>query len=300
MKRSSAIITLFFAFCILHFAFAAPAQSTNGSPRRRLLLDFGWKFHLGDEWGTAELLAKAGQSAGPAATRFNDGAWRSLNLPHDWAVELPFVQNAYRAHGFKPVGPGYTNNSVGWYRRSFPLPPKTATSASGWNWTALSAIPVSSSTATSSAIMKAAMTLTGMTSPTWPTAAAATSWPSAWMLPNSKAGSMKAPAFTAMSGSLKPVLWPSPRMERSFTPNSPTMFLAAPPPSRSKPRFAIPKPMPPTPPCSAASSTPTARRSPSPTKPPLSTPCPSKPFCKPPRSRPPSSGPRKNRACANW
>ncbi len=122
MKRSSAIITSFFAFCILHFAFAAPAQSSNGSPRRRLLMDFGWKFHLGDDWGTAERLAKAGQSAGPAAPRFNDSAWRSLNLPHDWAVELPFDQQASLNHGFKPVGPGYTNNSVGWYRRSFPLP----------------------------------------------------------------------------------------------------------------------------------------------------------------------------------
>ena len=83
MKQSSAIITSFFAFCVLHFAFPVSAQSTNESPRRRLLMDFGWKFHLGDDWGATERLAKAGQSAGPAAARFNDSAWRSLNLPHD-------------------------------------------------------------------------------------------------------------------------------------------------------------------------------------------------------------------------
>jgi beta-galactosidase len=125
MKPKSPLLILFFAFCILHFAFPGPsasAQSTTNSPRQRLLLDFGWKFHLGDDWGTAERLDKAGQSTGPANPHFSDLAWRSLNLPHDWAVELPFDQNADSDHGFKPVGPGYTNNSVGWYRRSFALP----------------------------------------------------------------------------------------------------------------------------------------------------------------------------------
>ncbi|HXR06242.1 MAG TPA: glycoside hydrolase family 2 TIM barrel-domain containing protein, partial [Candidatus Acidoferrum sp.] len=109
----------------MHFAFSIPsasAQTANDSPRRRLLLDFGWKFHLGDDWGTAERLDKAGRSAGPAAARFNDSSWRSLNLPHDWAVELPFDQNASLNHGFKPVGPGFASNNVGWYRRSFLLP----------------------------------------------------------------------------------------------------------------------------------------------------------------------------------
>ena len=100
----------------------ASAASTNASPRQRLLMDFGWKFHLGDDWGAAERLDKAGQSAGPAQPAFDDSAWRTLNLPHDWAVELPFDQRADPGHAFKPIGPNYAGSSVGWYRRSFRLP----------------------------------------------------------------------------------------------------------------------------------------------------------------------------------
>jgi len=91
-------------------------------PRERLLMDFGWKFHLGDEWGLNENLAKAGQSDGPAALKFNDTTWREVNLPHDWAVELPFDKHANYDHGYKPLGPGYSTNSIAWYRREFTLP----------------------------------------------------------------------------------------------------------------------------------------------------------------------------------
>ncbi|MGA3179589.1 MAG: beta-galactosidase GalA [Verrucomicrobiota bacterium] len=101
---------------------SAQAAATNDSPRQRLLMDLGWKFQLGDNWGTGERLDKAGQSTGPASPNFNDLAWRPVNLPHDWAVELPFDAKADASHGFKPVGPGFPGNSVGWYRRSFPLP----------------------------------------------------------------------------------------------------------------------------------------------------------------------------------
>ena len=44
-----------------------------------------------------------------------------MNLPHDWAVELPFDPKADAGHGFKPVGPGFPTNSVAWYRRTFEL-----------------------------------------------------------------------------------------------------------------------------------------------------------------------------------
>ncbi|HUA38558.1 MAG TPA: beta-galactosidase GalA [Candidatus Sulfopaludibacter sp.] len=90
--------------------------------RERLLLDFGWKFHLGNEWGAAINWAKAGTGSGPASTSFSDASWRTVNLPHDWAVELPFDRTADSGHGFKPVGPGFPQTSVAWYRRSFELP----------------------------------------------------------------------------------------------------------------------------------------------------------------------------------
>lgn len=41
-----------------------------------------------------------------------------LDLPHDWAVELPFVPNFdVMAHGYKPVGGLFPETSIGWYRK---------------------------------------------------------------------------------------------------------------------------------------------------------------------------------------
>jgi len=103
------------------FQTAAGAFAAD-SPREKLLLDFGWKFHLGNEWGIGQSLAKAGTGSGPADIWFSDASWRTVNLPHDWAVELPFDPNADGSHGFHPVGPGFPQNSVAWYRRTFALP----------------------------------------------------------------------------------------------------------------------------------------------------------------------------------
>jgi beta-galactosidase len=115
---------------------AAGAVRAADAPRERLLMDAGWKFHLGEEprWGNGEDLAKVGSSTGPAAgaargrggRTFNDSSWRTVNLPHDWAIELPFDQNANLDHGFKPLGPGFATNSIGWYRKSFVLPKEDA------------------------------------------------------------------------------------------------------------------------------------------------------------------------------
>ncbi len=105
---------------------ASPAVAADTGPRERLLADFGWRFHLGNEWGTAQNLAKAGSGYGPASVDFSDASWRQVDLPHDWAVELPFDAKADAAHGFKPVGDGFPQNSVGWYRRTFELPKSDA------------------------------------------------------------------------------------------------------------------------------------------------------------------------------
>jgi len=90
--------------------------------RERLLMDFGWKFHLGNEWGIGQNLAKAGTGMGPASAAFCDASWRRVDLPHDWAIELPFDAKADIAHGCKAIGEGFPQNSIGWYRRTFELP----------------------------------------------------------------------------------------------------------------------------------------------------------------------------------
>ena len=103
-------------------------------PRERLLLDAGWKFYLGDNLGTtlggdwlrAENLKKAGISTGFADPVLCDASLRQLDLPHDWVVELPFDSKSDKSHGYKPVGPNYPENDIGWYRRTFKLAPEDA------------------------------------------------------------------------------------------------------------------------------------------------------------------------------
>jgi beta-galactosidase len=101
------------------------------APRERLLFDFGWKFQFGHGSDPARDLgfgngqgdfAKTGDFAF-AKAGFDDSKWRALNLPHDWAVELPFVRDQeLNSHGYKPLGRRYPETSVGWYRREFEIP----------------------------------------------------------------------------------------------------------------------------------------------------------------------------------
>jgi beta-galactosidase len=101
---------------------ARTALALDAAPRERLLLDFGWRFHLGNDWGAGYGLAKAGTAFGPGVPSYSDASWRKVDLPHDWVIELPFDPKADASHGFKPVGEGYPQNSTGWYRRTFDLP----------------------------------------------------------------------------------------------------------------------------------------------------------------------------------
>ena len=92
------------------------------SPREHLSLDLNWKFHLGDDFPNASDLSHLGTSTGPVTERFDDSAWGSVNLPHDWAIELPYDRTGDKDHSYRPIGPGFPKNSVGWYRRTFELP----------------------------------------------------------------------------------------------------------------------------------------------------------------------------------
>jgi beta-galactosidase len=101
------------------------------APREQLLFDFGWKFQFGNGVDPARDLgfgfgqgdfAKTGEFEFSKG-KFDDSKWRTLNLPHDWAVELPFVNDKEQnSHGFKPIGRRYPETSVGWYRREFEIP----------------------------------------------------------------------------------------------------------------------------------------------------------------------------------
>ena len=105
------------------------AQST--SPRQKINFDDNWKFHFGHaanpekdfNYSITTIFSKSGGAARTAIDpKFKDSAWRTLNLPHDWAVELPFayVDNFdVESHGYKPVGGLFPETSIGWYRKHF-------------------------------------------------------------------------------------------------------------------------------------------------------------------------------------
>jgi beta-galactosidase len=125
MKRiQRTILAAFLTLAVAVIAHAAAAVPS--APRERLLIDSGWKFHLGNEWGIGQNLAKAGTGFAPASSVFGDASWRSVDLPHDWAIELPFDPKGDTSHGSKALGAGFPDNSVAWYRRTFELPPTDA------------------------------------------------------------------------------------------------------------------------------------------------------------------------------
>ncbi|MBQ5451469.1 MAG: beta-galactosidase, partial [Bacteroidales bacterium] len=82
--------------------------------REKISINGDWKFSFGDASSPEKnfmagtryfnYLTKTGYGDGPADKDFDDRAWRKLNLPHDWAVEVPFAPNASHSHGYKQVG----------------------------------------------------------------------------------------------------------------------------------------------------------------------------------------------------
>lgn len=113
------------AFILLSIVASAQRQHIN--------FDNDWKFHFGHaanpekdfNYSIATIFSKSGGAARTAIDpRFKDSAWRTLNLPHDWAVELPFVNvNNFdvESHGYKPVGGLFPETSIGWYRKHFTI-----------------------------------------------------------------------------------------------------------------------------------------------------------------------------------
>jgi beta-galactosidase len=110
----------------------AAESAKPGAGRERLLLDFGWRFHFGNSndatrdfgfgGGRSGNFQKTGNFIAASSPAFDDSDWREVDLPHDWAIELPFVNDpALASKGFYPLGRNYPETSVGWYRRVFEI-----------------------------------------------------------------------------------------------------------------------------------------------------------------------------------
>ena len=102
--------------------------------RERQNFDSGWQFAFGDASDPAKdfgcgteyfnYFTKAASihNEGPYVMKFDASAWKTVDLPHDWVVDLPFAEEASHSHGYKQVGYEYPKTSVGWYRKVFTVP----------------------------------------------------------------------------------------------------------------------------------------------------------------------------------
>lgn len=97
LKKNVTAVIIFILFI------SADLFAQGETSRQRLLMDFNWKFQLGDQ-----------QSA--EQTSYDDNNWRILNLPHDWSIEGEYNEN-------EPTGGsgGYLPTGIGWYRKHFQI-----------------------------------------------------------------------------------------------------------------------------------------------------------------------------------
>ncbi len=123
------------------FTLSASAASAPDSPaasepvRADILLEKGWKFHLGEvSPGTEQATIEDGIAPEAAAPGFGDSAWEQVRVPHDWAITGPFdrdndlqnvaiVQNLEKKASLKTGRTGgLPYIGTGWYRTEFSVP----------------------------------------------------------------------------------------------------------------------------------------------------------------------------------
>ena len=127
MKKITFLLLRNKSVLIISFLFAI----TSGMAQEKISLDEDWKFHFGHaanvekdfDYSKIALLHKSNVYATTIVhPKFVDSTWQKINIPHDWAVELPFVKSEQvemDSHGYKPVGGAYPETSIGWYRKHF-------------------------------------------------------------------------------------------------------------------------------------------------------------------------------------
>ena len=121
-----------YLFILLLSLAATALQGQN--MRERQNFDSDWQFAFGDASDPAKdfgcgteyfnYFTKAASihNEGPYVMKFDASSWKTVDLPHDWVVDLPFAEEASHSHGYKQVGYEYPKTSVGWYRKVFTVP----------------------------------------------------------------------------------------------------------------------------------------------------------------------------------
>ena len=108
MKRTS-ILTLLVILITLGITDALMAQE---SPRSRESFNQGWKFVKYFN-ASVESVATDREPENLQLPSVNDNSWRTLDLPHDWAIEGPFSDTLENNTGLLPW------KGIGWYRKHF-------------------------------------------------------------------------------------------------------------------------------------------------------------------------------------
>src|SRR5579872_6769943 len=92
-------------FCALAFLAVLATAATNIpiTGERRLSFNADWRFFKGE-------------ADGAEVPGFPDAQWRTVQLPHDWAIEGPFDPKISPHTGSLPI------SGTGWYRKSFTVP----------------------------------------------------------------------------------------------------------------------------------------------------------------------------------
>ena len=101
MRMKYRVTGLLAVVAVLSMGVSAEAETVS---RNREWFCDAWQFNLGD-------------MTGAEAPTFNDSAWRTLDLPHDWSIEQPF--DAKVPDGYSV---GYLPGGIGWYRKAFTVP----------------------------------------------------------------------------------------------------------------------------------------------------------------------------------
>jgi beta-galactosidase len=103
MIRHTSLAAIFILCAAVSVGAAMPAGSAQKT-RITVSFDRDWRFLKED-------------ASGAEKSDFDDSAWGSVNVPHDWSIEGPFDEKnpTGGAGGFLPAG-------VGWYRKHFTLP----------------------------------------------------------------------------------------------------------------------------------------------------------------------------------
>ncbi|MBK7627321.1 MAG: DUF4982 domain-containing protein [Bacteroidales bacterium] len=107
--KKQLLLVMMTAFVTLCFSVTLLAQD---SPRSRESFNDGWKF---TKYFNAfnEAAATDKEPADLQMPAVNDNGWRSLDLPHDWAIEGPFNDSLENNTGLLPW------KGIGWYRKHF-------------------------------------------------------------------------------------------------------------------------------------------------------------------------------------